>query len=527
MSKMLLPSEVKSLIAAMGPNAWRLTPATFAVHHSQGRWKAAKHLRYVAAIIAAEVAKGDARIIVSMPPRHGKSEEISYWTPLWALDKWPHWPIIHASYGADLSEGFTQRVRDQISLFNDDPSSEYRAHLGGTKRTDRFDTEEGGGMIASGVAGPITGRGAMLLLIDDYLKNAKAASSEGIRNDQWEWLISTALTRLEPHGSVIICATRWNRDDIIGRLLDPNRRAEVIANNPGLFAKPWTYIELPALAYADDPLGRKIDEVLWAERYPLARLNELAAEMGGDNSYFWMALFQQRPIPRSAGLLTAEMFQKVSDLPHYSHMRWMRSWDLAASPEKGDYLSGVLIGENRNDHKVYIGDVVRERLGPADIDRLLLTTAEQDGPGTQIWIEQEPGSSGKIAVDHYCRVVLRGYAAHGERSTGDKFIRAQPLFGCIQNRNLYLLKAHWNSQFINEYITFPDGTNDDQVDSGSLGYSKLMGRRFKGVTWASAAQAYQTPPNGLIIDQKSGKLITPQQIIRQRARVIMGPTWRS
>ncbi|HEY4385356.1 MAG TPA: phage terminase large subunit, partial [Ktedonobacteraceae bacterium] len=292
-----------------------------------------------------------------------------------------------------------------------------------------------------------------------------------------------------------------------------------------LHIKPWLYIELPALAYEDDLLGRQPGEVLWEERYPMSRLNELAAEMGGDNSYFWMALFQQRPIPRSAGLLTTEMFQYVHDLPHYTRMRWLRSWDLAASPEKGDYISGTLIGEDKLDHKVYVADVKRTRLGPADIDRLLYQTAQEDGPAIQVWIEQEPGSSGKIAVDHYCRSVLRGFAAHGERSTGDKFVRAQPLFGAIQNRNLYLVRAHWNASFINEMITFPDGVNDDQVDSTSLGYSKLMGRRYKGVTWNGAAQSVVPPP--IILDQKTGKIVTPEQIFKQQARMILGPTWRT
>src|SRR5215475_3798597 len=423
MSQQLSTSDVNALLKALGPNAHRLTPATFAVHYSKGRWKAARHLKYISSIIATEVSKGNARIIVSLPPRHGKSEEISHWTPLWFLDKWAAKHVILASYGADLAEHFTRRVRDEIDNLNSDPSTELNCHLrSDLKRADRFGTDEGGGMLAAGVAGPITGRGADLLLIDDYLKNAKDAASDQIRQDQWDWFISTANTRLEPDGSIIICATRWNRDDIIGRLLDPNRRADILRDNPELLVKPWTYIELPALAYEDDPLGREVGEVLWAERYPRSRLNELAVEMGGDNSYFWMALFQQRPIPRSSGLITPEMFIKVSTLPHYSQMRWIRSWDLAATPEKGDWLVGTLIGENKIDHKVYLADVKRVRIGPADIDRLVLATAQEDGFITPIWIEQEGGSSGKIAIDHYCREILRGFAAHGERSTGDKYI---------------------------------------------------------------------------------------------------------
>ena len=146
-------------------------------------------------------------------------------------------------------------------------------------------------MYATGIGGAITGRGADLLLVDDYLKNAKDASSETIRDDIYHWFVSTAMSRLEPGGTVIILATRWHQDDLIGRLLE---------QAPDV----WEYIRIPAIAEENDPLKRAPGEALWPERYNVEWLESQKALFG---PYFWAALYRQDPISMHQALARGEI----------------------------------------------------------------------------------------------------------------------------------------------------------------------------------------------------------------------------
>ena len=510
-----------NIAAALGPDAWRLTPATFAHHLTDGRWHPARHLLYASKIIATQIARGNARIVVSMPPRHGKSLFASRWTSTWFLDKWPDRQIILASYGADLATKFSKDVRDDIDYYW--KMGELNVQLHPTDRgADSWSTTEGGGLLSAGVAGPITGRGAHLLTIDDYLKNAKDAASPKTRQDQWEWLVSTAMTRLEPGASVIICATRWNLDDIIGRIK--------MMSDSEIRKYPWTFIVFPAVAEEEDVLGRKPGEVLWPERYDLDRLQEIQSDMGGEGAYFWECLFQQDPIPRSGGLVTDEMFPIVDIIPHHSFLRMYRAWDFAGSPEKGDFTVGVLMAEDTRTHLVYILDVVRGQWGAADLERVVYQVAVHDGPNVPIELEQEPGSAGKIAVEHYTSNVLRGFAATATRVSADKFLRAQPFHACAQMGHIRMLRGPWNKAYVAENKLFPDAANDDQVDASSSAYAKLFGKRYRGgVTWGRGRTAFPVPGmvEGQVIKDPASIALGKMLVARSKgsAALVTGATW--
>jgi len=459
---------VQQVLEALGSDAWRLTPATFASRISKGKWLPAAHLQYISSLISYHIIKGNGRLVVNIPPRHGKSELLSVYTPSWFLDRFPDKSIILSSYGASLAEGFGRRVRDIIRSNPND----LRCELA-TERVDEFHTTAGGSFYAVGVAGATTGRGADLLLIDDYLKNAKDAASEGIRNDIWDWFGSTSYTRLEPDGTVIILATRWNLDDLNGR----------IERLPG---DDWTYINLPAFAVEDDPLGREIGEALWPFRYDMPTLKKIETVLG---KYFWQALYQQRPIPRSAGQVDASMFQIPDIMPDASRMRKVRAWDFAGTEEKGDWTVGVLMGEDMITDRFYILDVVRVRIAASELESIVRATAMMDGSDTRITLEQEPGSSGKFMVEHMVNNVLKGYDAEGLRASGEKFVRAQPLIAQIQALRVYMPRALWNSILIDEFCLFPDAPHDDQVDAASQAYQKLTEKRYGGVVWGRVSNA--------------------------------------
>lgn len=473
--------DIRKLQRQLGEDAWRLTPATMAHKVSEGEWQPARHLLYIAARIAAGIKRGNARIVVSMPPRHGKSELLSVWTSMWALDRDPTTEIILATYGKELSQDFSRKSRDMMIECQ---KGERNVVLNATiradvQRVDSFQTTDGGGLRAVGLGGPITGRGADLFFVDDFLKNAKEAASPQLKQDIYDWFATVAMTRLSPTGSVIVLATRWNLTDLIGMI-----KAEEL---PG-----WEFIELPQYALENDPLGRELGEQLWKERFSKEQIEEIKTIQG---EYFFQALHQQNPIPQAGGQITAEDFGIVDILPAQQNLEHIRSWDLASTEDGGDFTTGTLYAFDRSTGLNYFINRFKEKIGPVEVELQLAQHAKDDPLGTKIIIEQEPGSAGKIVVSHISRNVLPGYVVEGIRPTGDKFTRAQPLYAAIQAGNVKLLRGKWNKDFIQEHVLFPDVLNDDQVDTASQAFNRQHGKKYTGMSWGRKADKARTNHN--------------------------------
>lgn len=445
----------------------RLTPATLAQYRTRGQWQPAKHLLYAAAEIAAEVSQGDARIIVEMPPRHGKSELDSVHTPIWFLDRWPHLNVMLATFASELSEGFGRRVRD---AFIEDDGQFLRAQIrDDVQRTDFFMTTAGGCMMATGIGGVMTGRGAHLLIIDDYVKNFEAAMSEAINEKTWMWFLSTAYTRLEPGASIIVLATRWPapKGDLIGRILQKEGHR-------------WKRIRFPALAEPGDLLGRQPGEALWPERgYHRDRLLRTKSLIDG---WLFDALYQQNP--RGAETVTAnvDMIRIVDKIPDFVRCRWVRSWDLAASEKKrSDYTVGTLLGTEGRPGSPFavttVCDVKRERLSPEKVELLMQETAKADGVEVEIVIEQEPGASGVAYADHIVKNVLPQFNVTVVPTAGaHKIVRANPYMAAVNHGRIAYVRAVWNDICKDELKDFSGGggEHDDTVDSAAMGYNHLF-----------------------------------------------------
>lgn len=224
------------------------------------------------------------RLMLFLPPRHGKSELGSVQFPAWFLGRNPKKEVICSSYTSDLAVDFGRRVRNLVG------SVEYKNLFGLTMSEDsaaanKWKTSQGGGYVAVGVGGPTTGRGADVFIIDDPFKNRKEADSPLIREQAWKWYISTVYTRLSSSGAVILINTRWHDDDLAGRLL---------AQKEG---DKWDVVSFPAIAINDEKVDgkffRKAGEALWPSRFPLARLEQTRSVLG---SYDWASLYQQTPI---------------------------------------------------------------------------------------------------------------------------------------------------------------------------------------------------------------------------------------
>lgn len=455
-------------------DAVKLTPATMAHYRTGGKWFPAEHLLYLSSILASEITQGDARIIVELPPRHGKSELCSVHTPTWFLEHFPWAQVILATYAADLATGFGRRVRDSFLLDNGAfLNTRIRDDV---QRTDYFQSTEGGGMASVGIGGPITGRGAHLLLVDDYIKNWAEASSDLVLESIWNWFLTTAYTRLEPGGSCVILATRWTLNDLIGRLKEQDKTAM------------WKVIRLPAIAEANDPLNRQPGEALWTARYPIEKLLQIQSILG---PFIFDAMYQQDPKEVSDSKADTDQLLEVDEIPNPQLLRWVRSWDFAASDakkKKSDWSVGSLIGTNGRPGSpiatTYIADMVRGKWKPAELERTVRQTAESDGTNIPIVIEQEPGSSGKIAAEHIANNVLRGFNVTINPSGGvNKWIRNQPYIAAVTHGRIRQKKAAWNQVHKGELKVFPDGKNDDTVDSVGQGYNYLHQRLVLVPTW--------------------------------------------
>lgn len=161
-------------------------------------------------------------------------------------------------------------------------------------------------------------------------------------------------------------------------------------------------------------------------------------------------------------------------MPMVNQVRW---WDLASSKptssrKRPDWTVGLKMGRDAMNN-TYILDVQRLQERPAKVEQIVKRTAIRDGILTPVKIEQEPGSSGVITVDHYVRNVLYGHNVEGIRSTGDKMQRARPFAAQVGNGTVFLIRGPWNEALLREYDTFPNAPNDDQVDSGSGAFSVL------------------------------------------------------
>lgn len=301
-----------------------------------------------------QVEKGEiTRLIITMPPRHGKSQLSSILFPCWFLGRQPDAEVITASYSAELAQEFGGKARDVVNdvafqlVF---PKAKIRKD---TNAKDNWQLTKGGSYKSVGAGGALSGRGANLLIIDDPIKNREEADSRLIRDKIWNWYTSTAYTRLLPGGAIIIIMTRWNNDDLVGRLL---------ANQ----TEPWTVLDLPAIAIQDEE-KRKKGEALWPEKYPLHVLERTRATLGPMD---FAALYQQRPLLnefqefRPEYIKTYDPAQKGFESGEYNIYCGV---DLAISKkETADMTAIVTFARHRFSGDIFLLDVIMDRLDPLE-----------------------------------------------------------------------------------------------------------------------------------------------------------------
>ncbi len=447
----------------------RRSPADFALLTSKGEWKWVPHLDLLNDLLLDVVAGKIKRALVTMPPRHGKSEFLSDRFPAWYLLTHPDKRVILASYAAEFAATWGRKARGLLKefgvrLFDIELRSD-------SKAADAWGIEgHDGGMQTCGVGGPLTGKGADILIIDDPVKNAEEANSEILRAKTWEWYISTAYTRLEPGGAVILIQTRWHEDDLAGRIL-------AHAKDTG---EQWTVINLPAFAEPGDALGRAINEPLWPERYDRDVLEATRKNIG---SYWFSALYQQRPVPPEGGMFKKQWFRYYTadhdlyrlgsggGLVNAVHCRRFGTMDLAFSLKKtADYT--VLIAwavTPRAD--LLLLDMVRARIDAPDFTKVMRQTYD-DHKLDYLGVEKMLGTS---LIAHGARI--SGMAIRMLIADTDKISRSIPAQVRMEAGQIYIPLHHPEREIIeHELMSFPFGVHDDIVDCFS--YAAADVQRF-------------------------------------------------
>ena len=311
-----------------------------------------------------------------------------------------------------------------------------------------------GGMVTAGVGGPITGKGADILIIDDPVKNAEEANSQAYRDKTWEWYQSTAYTRLEPKGAIILIMTRWHEFDLAGRLIN---------NMQKISGEQWEIVSLPAIAEEDDLLGRKPGQPLWPGRFDLKELQRIKETTG---SYWWSSLYQQRPQPPEGGLLKRSWikYYQSNELPQLSQLDIYQAWDLAISTkETADYTVCTTVGVS-DDNQIYIMDWYRDRIDFPTQVKMVEKLAQKWNP-LEIGIES---NAYQKALPQQLKETSMLPIKEINR-TKDKITRISSGFIHFENGKVLLPENHQELEnFINEYIYFPHGKHDDILDSIEL-----------------------------------------------------------
>lgn len=376
------------------------------------------------------------RLMIFMPPRHGKSELASKRFPAWCLGRQPNRQIIAASYNSDLANDFGRNVRNLVAEPEFSQVFPDVTLAADSQATNRMNTNKGGTYVAAGVGTAVTGRGAHIALIDDPFKDREEADSERRRDLVWDWYRSTLYTRLMPGGAIVLIQTRWHEDDLAGRLLEQE-------------PDQWEVLELPAID--------KAGAALWPEWYDIDALQRIKDTIGPRE---WSALYQQQPQPDEGTFFQRDWFKTWDALPA---MRYYGTSDYAVTDGGGDYTVHRIWGIDAEGALYRVdgwrgqttADVwIEEKLNLIDKHKPLAWFGE----GGVIRRSIEPMLKRRMRErKSFCRLEWL-------TSAHDKPTRARSFQAMAASGRVYLEPG----ADIAEHLVFPAGKHDDDVDCSSM-----------------------------------------------------------
>jgi len=398
------------------------------------------------------------RLIVMMPPRHGKSQIVSRLFPAWLFARQQNEQVILSSYSADLASAMNRDVQRIMTgetyraLFPDTRLSEGK-DAGVVRNNSRFDIIDSKGyLISAGVGGGITGAGATVGIIDDPVKNSAEADSATYRNTAWEWYTTTFKTRFEPNAIEIVCATRWHEDDLTGRILKQIEDGESgvkteIVNLPALCEHPEQY--------------RDIGEALWEGKYSRGKLLKMQSDLG---SRAWNALYQQRPAPEEGNLIKRDWFdfydpRKVNLSGETVNFFFDTAY---TDKEANDPTAGIAYVKRGEDY--YVLECRAEWLEFLEQTKFILDFCNENGYGVRSLARVEPKATGKSIVQVLKRQTKLNIL-ESEPPKDSKIARVNSIAARLEAGRVLLPKgAGWVAGFLDECAAFPNAPHDDRVD---------------------------------------------------------------
>jgi len=405
------------------------------------------------------------RLIVNMPPRHTKSEFASYLLPAYLMGRRPTTKIIQATHTGELAVRFGRKVRNLMDMDRYTEVFPKVALKADSKAAGRWDTDAGGEYFAVGVGGAMTGRGADMLIIDDPHSEQDAQSQLALDN-AWEWYTSGPRTRLQPGGAIVIVMTRWGTKDLTARLLK---------SQSNLSADQWEVIEFPAVFNE----GEEDERALWPSFWKLDELQAVRASMSVQK---WNAMYQQKPTSDEGAILKREWWREWEHeyLPSINYT--IQSYDTAYSKKETADFSvittwGVFFPDEDSGPNLLLMDVRKGRWDFPDLKRQAKDQYDYWQPdnvlieakATGVTLQQELRRMG---------IPVTMYSPGGRRAGQDKISRANSVAPILEAGMVWAPDETWAQDLIEECAAFPNGDNDDQVDSTTQALMRFRAGNF-------------------------------------------------
>lgn len=420
-------------------------------------------------------------LVISVHHRSGKSDLVSRYLGAHFLGEFPTAEVMQVSYGAELATKFSTFGRNLVTGRKyKELYPEIRLSADTKKKNDWILADQNGNtdgkLFASGLHSGLTGSGFALGILDDYCSGREEAESLVQRDKAWDAFKDDFMSRKAPVHIVIIIATRWHLDDIIGRIKETMKNEEK-------FPK-FEMMEFPARA--EDYTGDKqyTGKYLFLERYSEDWYDTEYAILG---KYSSSALLDCNPEKRLGGQLSTNgiVIEEPAKAPQFYQVKWARIWDLAHTEKQRqkddpDYTSGTLLAfESRPKDPVkhlWVKHVYRTREGAKKRDAEIKQIADMDGVYVKQAIEDSPDCKDAYI---YIRESIPQVSWNQIPLKGDKTVRATPLEAIFESPgHVHVVRGDWNHAWIDEIRKF-DGTgsgHDDQVDNLSAGYIFLVGQ---------------------------------------------------
>jgi predicted phage terminase large subunit-like protein len=389
------------------------------------------------------------RLMIAMPPRHGKSQMGSYLFPAYLMGKLPQSKLIVGSHTAELAQRFGRMIRNLVEderyaeLF---PNTKLSVD---SKAAGRWNTNAGGEAFFIGKGGAMTGRGGDIVVLDDILDEQDAVSETAMENT-WEWYTSGPRQRLQPNGAIIIINTRWKTDDLSGRLLRQQGQ---------LKSDQWEILEFPAILPSGNPL--------WPGYWALDELEKVKMSIGLKK---WNAQWQQQPTNDDGAILKREWWRrwKYDEPPNCSYI--IQTMDTAYSKKETADFSviatwGVFRPNADEGPGLMLLSVRKGRWDFPELKRVAKSEYMYWQPDNVLIEAKATGTP----LQHELRrmgIPVTMYSPGGRRTGQDKVSRANAVAPILESGMVwYPEDEEFAQEMVEECAAFPNGSNDDQVDA--------------------------------------------------------------